>query len=145
LSKDERAPWHVIDAARLGCFNAAPTFSLLSFVRGEDDVFVQHANTGHGSNELEDSADLYTVQNGHLHEILTTPDHTVRGGLSDVPPVDQTSTFLQLPGRLIEETRISWHDGLSIRAERRLWRWQTKQQLFRPTPFHEVRETEEKR
>jgi hypothetical protein len=61
----------------------------------------------------------------------------------DVPPVDQTSTFLQLPGQMIEETRISSHDGLPRRAERRLWRWQTKQQLFRPAPFHEVRKAEE--
>jgi len=142
LSKDDRSRWHVVDAASLGCFTARPTISLLSFVPGEDDVFVQHANTAHGSNELEDSAILYTVQNGRLREILTTPDHTVRGGLIDVPVVDQTSSFLQLPGQLMEETRISSDDGVPRRAERRVWRWQAKQQVFRPAPFHEIGEAE---
>jgi hypothetical protein len=142
LGKDDHSQWHVVDSARLDCFATTPMFSLLSFVPGEDDVFVQHANTGHGSNYLEDSATLYAVQNGHLREILTTPDHTVRGGLIDVPVVDQTSTFLQLPGQLMEETRISSHDGVPQRAERRVWRWQAKQQAFRATPFREVGEAE---
>jgi hypothetical protein len=143
LGKDDHSQWHVVDSARLGCFTATQTVSLLSFVPGVDDVFVQHANTGHGTNELEDSATLYTVRKGHLREILSTPDHTVRGGLIDVPVVDQTSTFLQLPGQLIEETRVSSNDGLPRRAERRLWRWQAKQRLFRAAPFHEIREPEQ--
>jgi hypothetical protein len=143
LSRDERSQWHIVDSARLDCFATTPTFSLLSFAAGEDDVFVQHANSGHGTGMLEDSATLYTVRDGHLREILATPDHTVHGGLIDLPPLDQSSTFLQLPGQLIEETRVSSHDGLPVRAERRLWRWQTKQQSFRSTPFHEVREPEE--
>lgn len=145
LSKDEkdaRSQWHVVDSARLSCFAATPTYSLLSFAPGEDDVFVQHANSSHGSGELEESATLYTVQDGHLREILTTPDLIRHSGLIDLPPVDQASTFLQLPGQLIEETRVSSDDGLPIRAERRLWRWQAKQQLFLPTPFREIREPE---
>jgi len=142
LGKDERGTWHVVDSAGFDCFGGTPTYSLLSFIPGEDDVFVQHANSGHGSNELEDSATLYTVQNGHLRKLLTTPDHTVRGGLIDVPVVDQTSTFLQLPGQMIEETRISSHEGLPVRAERRIWRWQARQQVFRATPFRVIGEAE---
>lgn len=142
LGKDERSQWHVVDSARFDCFSGTPTYSLLSFTPGEDDVFVQHANSGHGSGELETSATLYAVRDSHLREVLTTPDHTARSGLADVPPVDQTSTFLQLPGQMIEETRISSHDDLPRRAERRLWRWQTKQQVFRATAFHEIREPE---
>jgi hypothetical protein len=141
LSKDERSPWHVVDSARFDCLDETPTYSLMSFNPGEDDVFVQHANSAHGSDQLEDSATLYTVEDGHLREILTTPDHTVVGGLG-VPAVNQASSFLQLPGQMIEETRISSHDGLPVRAERRLWRWQAKQQLFRATPFHGIRKPE---
>lgn len=138
LGKGERGPWHVVDSASFYCFGGTPTYSLLSFAPGEDDVFVQHANFGHGSGELEDRAVLYTIQDGHLREVLATPDRTAHWGLADVPPVDQTSTFLQLPDQIIEETRISSHDGLPRRAERRLWRWQTKQQIFRATPFQEL-------
>lgn len=143
LGKDERGQWHVVDSEAFDCFGGrTPTYSLLSFTPGEDDVFVQHANTGHGSGELETSVTLYMVQNGRLRKILTTPDHTAHWGLADVPPVDQASTFLQLPGQMIEETRISSHDGVPVRAQRRLWRWQAKQQLFRATPFHELGEPE---
>lgn len=145
LGRDERSQWHVVDSARFDCFGGTPAYSLLSFVPGEDDVFVQHANTGHGSNELEESATLYMVQKGHLREILRTPDHTVSGGLIDVPVQDKTSTFLQLPGQVIEETRVSSKGGLPVRAERRLWRWQTKQQMFRATPFHGIGEAEKQR
>lgn len=141
LGKDERSRWHVVDSAGFDCFGGTPTYSLLSFTPGEDDVFVQHANSGHGSGELETSATLYTVRNGHLREVLATPDHTAHWGLADVPPVDQTSTFLQLPGQMIEETRVSLNDGLPVRAERRLWRWQSKQQVFHATPFHQIRES----
>lgn len=142
LGKDKRSQWHVVDSARLGCFTARLTFSLLFFVPGKDDVFVQHVNSGHGSGELEEKAVLYTIENGRLREVLATPDHSAHWGLADVPPVDQTSTFLQLPGQLIEETRISWLDGLPRRAERRVWRWQMKQELFRATPFREIGEAE---
>ncbi|HUZ96523.1 MAG TPA: hypothetical protein VMU57_16605, partial [Edaphobacter sp.] len=38
LGKDGHSQWHVVDSAWLDCFGTIPTFSLLSFVPGDDDV-----------------------------------------------------------------------------------------------------------
>jgi hypothetical protein len=133
--------WHAVDHVAMDCFHATPTSQLLSLAPGEDAVFVQHANSGHGSGIVEDKAVLYTVRNGQMHQILSTLDYILRWGLSDSsPPVEQKSSFLLFPNRVIEETRITSENDSPIRVERRVWRWSTKQEAFSATPFHLVPE-----
>ena len=136
--------WHVVDHIALDCFHQTPTYQLLSLAPGEDSIFVHHAHSGHGAGEIreiEDKAALYTIRNGRIHEVLSTLDYISRQEASDSsPPVEQKSSFLQLSSRVIEETRITSKNGSPIRAERRVWRWSMKQEVFSATPFHVVPE-----
>jgi hypothetical protein len=138
LHEDDHNKWHAVDYVALDCFHETPSYHLMSFSPGEDDIFVHHAHSGHGSDELEDKSTLYTIRNNRLHETLSTPDYISRADTSNSAPIEQTSTFLQLPGHLIEETRITSQNGLPLRAERRLWNWQTKQQIFSKNLFHDI-------
>jgi hypothetical protein len=125
----------------MDCFHATPTYQLLSLAPGEDAVFVQHAHAGHGSGIMEDKAVLYTIRNGQMHEVLSTLDYTSRHDpLTTSPPVEQKSSFLLFPNRVIEETRITSENDSPIRVERRVWRRSTKQEAFSATPFHVVPE-----
>ena len=100
--------WHAIDHIAMDCFLATPTYQLQSLAPGEDVVFVQHAHAGHGSGIVEDKAVLYTVRNGQMHQILSTLDYlSQQDPLISSPPVERKSSFLMLPNRVIEETRIT--------------------------------------
>jgi hypothetical protein len=54
------------------------------------------------------------------------------------PPVEQSSSFLQISNRVIEETRITSQNGFPLRAERRIWKWQTTQGAFSATSFRAI-------
>jgi hypothetical protein len=140
LYEDGQNKWHAVDHVALDCFHETPSYRLMSFPPGEDDVFVQHAHSGHGSGQIDDKATLYAIRNNHLSEILSTPDYISRADpSSSSAPIEQTSTFLQMPGHLIEETRITSQNGSPLRADRRLWNWQTKRQIFSSSLFRDIR------
>ncbi|WP_260741084.1 hypothetical protein [Tunturiibacter lichenicola] len=131
--------WHTVDHVALDCFHGTPTYRLISFAPGENAIFVEHANSGHGSGEVEDKATIYTIVNGRMHEVLSTIDYRCTWGLTDgSPAVEESSSFLQISSRVIEETRITSQDGVPLRAERRIWRWQATQAAFKATPFSTV-------
>jgi hypothetical protein len=128
--------WHTVDHVALDCFHGTPTYRLISFAPGEDAVFVEHANSGHGTGTVEDEATIYTIVNGRMHEVLSTKDYRYTWGFTDgSPAVEENSSFLQISGRVIEETRITSQDGVPLRAERRIWRWEPTQAAFKATPF----------
>jgi hypothetical protein len=141
LDKSGTDTWHIIDSVALDCFHETPTYSLLSLAPGEDSVFVQHAHLGHGSGEVEDKATVYTIRNDRMHEVLSTVDYLSRQEPTyRAPPVEQKSSFLQTSSRIIEETRITSQNGFPLRAERRIWRWQTTQADFSATAFRAIRQ-----
>jgi hypothetical protein len=127
--------WHTVDHVALDCFHETPTYRLLSFAPGENAVFVEHAHLGHGSGDVEDKATIYTIVNGRMREVLSTVDYHYHSLTYGSPPVEENSSFLQISGRVIEETRITSQNGFPIRAERRIWRWRTTQAAFRATSF----------
>lgn len=131
--------WHIVDSVALDCFHETPTYRLLSLAPGEDSVFVQHAHLGHGSGEVEDKATVYTIRNDRMREVLSTVDYLSRQEPTYIaPPVEQKSSFLQISSRIIEETRITSQNGFPLRAERRIWRWQTTQADFSTTAFRAI-------
>jgi hypothetical protein len=133
--------WRVVDSVAMDCFHETPAVGLLSFLPGESSVFVQHANSGHGTGTVEDKAALYIIQNGRFREVLSTFDCSSEGGASaNAAQIEQASTFLQMPGGILEETRITSQSNLPLRAERRLWRWDTRRNSFTAGLFREVRE-----
>ena len=139
LDKTGTDTWHAVDYIALDCFHATPTYSLISLSPGEDSVFVQHAYLGHGSGEVQEKAVVYTIRNSRMHEVLSTVDYYSREDpRDDLPPVVQSSSFLQISGRVIEETRITSKNGFPLGAERRIWRWQTTQGSFSATSFRAV-------
>ena len=139
LDKMGTDTWHEVDHIALDCFHGTPTYRLLSLSPGEDSVFVQHAHLGHGSGDVQDKAAVYTIRNSRMHEVLSTVDYHSRQEPSDSsPPVEQSSWFLQISSRVIEETRITSQNGFPLRAERRIWRWQTTQSAFSATSFRAV-------
>jgi hypothetical protein len=140
LSQADTSSWHVVDSVPLDCFNTTPTFQVLSLAPGEDSIFVQHANSGHGTGLVEDKATLYTVHEGKMHTVLSTPDCLSQWEPDGGAAVEQKSYFLMLPDRVVEETRITSHPDSPPRAERRIWRWSAKQETFNATPFHDLRE-----
>jgi hypothetical protein len=139
LDKTGTDTWHAVDHIALDCFHETPTYRLLSLSPGEDSVFVQHAHLGHGSGDMQDKAAVYTIRNGRMHEVLSTIDYYSREDLRyNSPPVEQSSWFLQISGRVIEETRITSKNGFPLRAERRIWRWRTTQGAFSASSFSSV-------
>jgi hypothetical protein len=139
LDKTGTDTWHAVDHIALDCFHETPAYRLLSLSPGEDSVFVQHAHLGHGSGDVQDKATLYTIRNSRMHEVLSTVDYHSRQEPSDSsPPVEQSSWFLQISSRVIEETRITSQNGFPLRTERRIWRWQTTQGAFSATSFRAV-------
>jgi hypothetical protein len=140
LSEANTSSWHVVDSVPLDCFNTTPTFQVLSLAPGEDSIFVQHANSGHGTGLEEDKATLYTIREGRMHAVLSTPDYTSQGEQAGSATFEQKSFFLNLPDRVIEETRITSQPDSPSRAERRVWRWSAKQGIFNATSFRDLRE-----
>jgi hypothetical protein len=131
--------WHAVDQVSLDCFHETPTYRLLTLGPGENAVFMQHANSGHGSGIVEDKAAIYTIVNGRMREVLSTVDYRYRWGFTDgSPAVEENSSFLQISSRIIEETRITSQNDVPLRAERRTWRWETTQAAFKATPFSVV-------
>jgi hypothetical protein len=128
--------WHTVDHVALDCFHETPTYRLISFAPGENAMLVQHANSGHGSGEVEDKTTIYTIVNGRMHEVLSTVDY--RCFTDGSPAVEENSSFLQISSRLIEETRITSQNDVPLRAERRIWSWDTTQATFRATPFSAI-------
>lgn len=137
LEKAGTDAWHAVDHVALDCFHETPTYRLLSFGPGENAVLVEHANSGHGSGEVEDKATVYTIVNGQMHDVLSTVDYRYSWGdlTYGSPTVEENSSFLQISSRVIEETRITSQNGVPLRAKRRIWRWKTTQAAFRTTPF----------
>jgi hypothetical protein len=139
LDKTGTDTWHAVDHIALDCFHGTPTSRLLSLSPGEDSVFVQHAHLGHGSGDVQDKATVYRIRNSRMHEVLSTVDyHSRQEPTYRFPPVEQSSSFLQISSRVIEETRITSQNGFPLRAERRVWRWQTTQATFRATSFRAI-------
>ena len=139
LDKTGTDTWRAVDHIALDCFHETPTYRLLSLSPGEDSVFVQHAHLGHGSRDLQDKATVYTIRNSRMHEVLSTVDyHSRQEPTYSAPPVQQKSSFLQISSRIIEETRITSQNGFPLRAERRIWRWQTTQADFSATAFRAI-------
>jgi hypothetical protein len=138
LDKTGTDTWHAVDHIALDCFHETPAYRLLSLSPGEDSVFVQHAHLGHGSGDVQDKATLYTIRNSRMHEVLSTVDYHSRQEPTYRYPVEQNSSFLQISSRVIEETRITSQNGFPLRAERRIWRWQTTQGAFSATSFRAV-------
>ncbi len=133
--------WHTVDQVALDCFHETPTYRLLTLAPGENAVFVEHAHLGHGSGQMTDKATVYIIHNGRMHEVLSTVDYDSRTQDSTTygsPITVETSSFLQISSRVIEETRITSQNDVSLRAERRIWRWETAQAAFRATPFSVV-------
>jgi len=138
LDKTGTDTWHAVDHIALDCFHGTPAYRLLSLSPGEDSVFVQHAHLGHGSGDVQDKATVYTIRNSRMHEVLSTVDYHSRQEPTYRYPVEQNSSFLQISSRVIEETRITSQNGSPLRAERRIWRWQTTQGAFSATSFRAI-------
>jgi hypothetical protein len=133
--------WHTVDQVALDCFHETPTYRLLTLAPGENAVFVEHAHLGHGSGQMTDKAIVYTIRDGRMHEVLSTVDYDSRTEDSTTygsPITVETSSFLQISSRVIEETRITSQNDVPLRAERRTWRWETTQAAFKATPFSVV-------
>jgi hypothetical protein len=145
LDKTGTSIWHAVDHVSLDCFHGTPTHRLLSPSPGEDFIFVEHVSSGHGSTgELDDQATLYSVSNGKMHQVLSTNDYSRRQEPTwTLPPVEQNSSFLQLPGGIIEETRITSQKDSLLRAERRIWGWANDLKAFQATSFHTLRDGSE--
>ena len=139
LDKTGTDTWRAVDHIALACFHETPTYRLLSLSPDEDSVFVQHAHLGHGSGDLQDKATIYRIRNGRMQAVLSTVDYHSRQEPTYVfPPVEQSSSFLQISTHVIEETRITSQNGLPLRTERRIWRWQATQGAFSATSFHPI-------
>jgi hypothetical protein len=133
--------WHAVDQVALDCFHETPTYRLLTLAPGENAVFVEHAHLGHGSGQMTDKAIVYTIRDGRMHEVFSTVDYDSRTQDSTTygsPITVETSSFLQISSRVIEETRITSQNDVPLRAERRTWRWETTQAAFKATPFSVV-------
>ncbi|WP_158790114.1 hypothetical protein [Granulicella sp. L60] len=62
-----------------------------------------------------------TIRNSRMREVLLTIDYYSRQEPSDrFPTVEQSSSFLQISNRVIEETHITSQNGFPLRAERRI-------------------------
>jgi hypothetical protein len=133
--------WHTVDHVALDCFHETPTYRLLTLAPGENAVFVEHAHLGHGSGQMTDKATVYTIRDGRMHEVLSTVDYDSRTQDSTTygsPLTVETNSFLQISSRVIEETRITSQNDVPLRAERRIWRWETAHAAFKATPFSVV-------
>jgi hypothetical protein len=142
LDKTGTTIWHAVDQVALDCFIGTPTHRFLSPSSGEDFIFIEHVSSGHGSTgELDDQATLYSVSNGKMHQVLSTNDFSSRQEPTwTLPPIEQKSSFLQLPGGIIEETRITSQKDSLLRAERRIWRWSNNLKAFQATSFRTLRD-----
>jgi hypothetical protein len=137
LEEADTNGWHAVDHVALDCFHETPTYRLLTFAPDENAVLVQHANSGHGSGEVEDKATIYNIVNGKIRDVLSTVDYRHSWGPGS-PTIEENSSFLQISSRIIEETRISSRNGIPLRAERRTWRWETTHAAFKATPFRTI-------
>ncbi len=141
LQRSSAGAWHTVDSIPLDCFSTVPAHRLISISPDEDAVFIQRANAGHGSDGVQHRSTIYTIRNGTMHEVLSTIDYRLQKEFrDDSPPTEQSSSFLQISLRAIEETRITSKRGVPLRAERRLWRWQATQVTFKPTRFVAITE-----
>jgi hypothetical protein len=130
--------WHTVDHVALNCFHETPTYRLLTFAPGENAVLVQHANSGHGSGQMTDEAAVYTIRDDRMHEVLSTVDYDSRDPIDGSPPIEENSSFLQISSRVIEETRITSQNGVTLRADRRIWKWDMTEAAFKATPFSAI-------
>jgi len=148
LASSDKQVWHVIDTAYLSTFSHTLTYEMLTLTSGEEILLVHHINVGHGSNMLEDKAEVFRIRQGKLQSVLSTNDYTLEPEEHlAINMLEKTSTFLLFPGDALEETRITSKEGARegmdtpVRVDRRLWNWSPRQHSFSATPFHPVGKT----
>jgi len=133
LASSDKQVWHVIDTHTLYFFSYTHIRDAHA-TSGEEILLAIHINVGHGSNMLEDKAEVFRIRQGKLQSVLslmTTPwnqkEHLA------INMLEKTSTFLLFPGDALEETRITSKEGARegmdtpVRVDRRLWNWSPRQ------------------
>ncbi len=137
---DNKSTWSAIDSIHPSCWRTNCTYDLTQLgERDVDDIFIHHINLGHGSNYVADRSVLFTVRDGKFAQALATQDYLnqdILGGSSH--DLEQISTFLPFPGRLLEETRTSATNGEIKKVERRYWHWARKARKLLPGNFTPV-------
>lgn len=123
--------WRAIDQQTLDCWDGTTSLELLALrTAAWDDLVLHHVNLGHGSGDLEDQTQVYSVLGGKLVKVLETMDLLHEETIGTGSTKEQTSTFLRFPGGFYEETRATSVDEVPKTVERRYWRWSSHENKF---------------
>lgn len=139
LEQSASGAWRILDQQLPSCWDGACALELLT---GPDlpapQLLLHHVNRGHGTGELIDELQVFSVLSGKLRLTLTTTDLSEVEEMGSDRQTRQISTFLLLPGTILEETRVTSLNDHLRRAERRLWRWSAAQHRWLAGSFQPV-------
>jgi len=131
--------WRAVDHATLDCFGGGQaSHKMINLLPGSDLIMVEHTTTGHGSNLLEESTQIFKVRAGKLHMLMSSPDHVMEQ--NELFVTERSSSFVVFPRGRLEETRVTSVKERPTRVERRMWTFSPDGEALAPTPFHSVRE-----
>ena len=131
--------WRAVDHATLDCFGGGQaSHKMINLLPGSDLIMVEHTTTGHGSNLLEESTQIFKVRAGKLHMLMSSPDHVMEQ--NELFVTERSSSFVVFPRGRLEETRVTSVKERPNRVERRMWTFSPDGEALAPTPFHSVRE-----
>jgi hypothetical protein len=130
--------WRAVDRTMLECFGGQVSHKTINLLPGTDLIMVEHATTGHGSDLLEESTQIFKVRAGKLHRLMSSPDYVREQ--NEHFATERSSSFVVFPGGRLEETRVTSIQQRPTRVERRMWTFSPDGEALASTPFHSVRE-----
>jgi hypothetical protein len=140
LERSGGGEWRTADRVYWSCFDENPTHSITSLVPHEDTILVEHVNSGHGTDMVQDDIQLYGVSSGKLRKLFSTVDYVCDSTWMPVGSVisEKTSSFLKFPSNRLEETRVTSRNHRLIKIERRVWNWSPAQKTMVSSRFRTV-------
>ncbi len=134
-----KEPWRVMDSRQLDWWFEPSSLIIAPLRRADaDDLVLHHIMEGHGSGYAAYQMQVFSILDGKLVQTLATRDYLYEVTVGEEDSLEQTSTFLQFPGNLLEESRTSARNGNPKQVERRYWYWSEQDNKFLPSPFAPV-------
>lgn len=94
--------WSAIDQQTLDCWDGRASLELLDLrTAAWDDLVLPHVNLGHGSGDLENQRQVYSVLGGKLVKVLETMDLLSEETIGTSSVTEQRSTFSAVSGRFV--------------------------------------------
>jgi hypothetical protein len=128
--------WHVIGHQNLNCWHGSSSLEIMPLrFANVDDIVLHHVNYDHGSGEVADQTQVFSILNGKLQQTLATQDYLFENSMAIRDGLEQRSTFLRFPNNALEETRTTAINGKLDKVERRYWHWSGRKKRFLPDRF----------